>query len=83
MPWSSLNVYVKNIIERYFFPENVVLICMMQKISFKLSFIVAVVIGLTILYVSNFFVTEERIYSQPEAYVVGAIPPLITLWEMY
>ena len=56
---------------------------MTQKISFKLSFIVAFVIGLTVLSVSNFFVTEERIYSQPKAYVIGAIPPSITLWDMY
>ena len=56
---------------------------MTQKISFKLSFIVVVAIGLTALCNSNFFVTEERIYSQPEAYVGGATPPSITLWEMY
>ena len=56
---------------------------MTQKISFKLSFILAVLIGLTTLYVSDFFVTEEIIISQSKAYVVGATPPSITIWEMY
>ena len=66
----------------YFFGTLRVLVGMTQKISFNYSLVLAVMISLTVCYVAVIFSDEDRVYPEPKAYVVGATPPTIVMWEM-
>jgi hypothetical protein len=43
----------------------------------------ATIIIFGLLYTTDFFMSEERQYSQSEPYVVGATAPTMVMWEMY
>lgn len=49
----------------------------------KYLFVVSVVAGVGLMYISDFFTPEERIQSEANAYIEGATPSNIQEWEMF
>ena len=56
---------------------------MNNKLPLRYFVITSVILGTGLLYISDFFTTDDRVLSKTEAYVDGATPTDIAEWEMY
>lgn len=56
---------------------------MNNKTPLKYLLITSVVLGTGLLYISDFFIPEERVPFQTEAYIDGATPTDVAEWEMF
>ncbi len=56
---------------------------MNNKLPLRYFVITSVILGTGLLYISDFFILEERTQSEADAYIEGATPSDMQEWEMY
>lgn len=56
---------------------------MNKKLSLKYLVVASVIVGVELLYISDFFTPEEKVPLEAKAYIDGATPPATQDWEIF
>ena len=49
----------------------------------KYSILIISLVCFGLLLASGFFIPTENQFNKPDAYIIGATPPVFEMWEMY